>query len=629
MIATAADGANSVFAADVDGDGDLDVLSASSIDDKIAWYENTTGSGSLRRPAGDLDHRRRRRDRSSRRTWTGTATSTSSPRPTNDDKIAWYENTDGARQLRRRSRRSRTTADGARIGLRGGRGRRRRPRRALGLRARRHDRWYENTDGQRAASTLRPSGRLRDDRGPVDLASDLDGRRGRRTATSTPSRPTAGDDRLVRAERRRSTTSGSFGRRAARSRRPRTATRIRRRRGGRGRGRRPRRPLGLPRRRHDRLVREHGRPRAASGPARDLDDRRRRHVRLRGGRGRRRRPRRALGVVERRHDRLVRERRTARARFGPSRRSPPPPTAPVGVRGGRGRRRRPRRALRVAATTTRSPGTRTTDGQGSFDRQHLISTAADGATVRVRGGRGRRRRHRTCSRRPSDDDTIAWYENDGRPGQLRTPSRRSRPPPIARHVRVRGGRGRRRRPGRALGLRSSTTRSPGTRTRTASGTLRPRSSDHDAADGARSVFAADVDGDGDIGRALRVRATTTRSPGTRTTDGQGSFEPPARDHDRRRRGPLRLRGGRGRRRRPGRPLGLRERRQDRLVREHGRPGSFGPQQRDLDDRADGACVRLRGGRGRRRRPRRALGVVRRRQDRLVRATNGRICSIRR
>ena len=30
----------SVFAADVDGDGDMDVLSASFVDDKIAWYEN-------------------------------------------------------------------------------------------------------------------------------------------------------------------------------------------------------------------------------------------------------------------------------------------------------------------------------------------------------------------------------------------------------------------------------------------------------------------------------------------------------------------------------------------------------------------------------------------------------------
>ncbi len=31
-----------MFATDVDGDGDIDVLSASGFDDKIAWYENTT-----------------------------------------------------------------------------------------------------------------------------------------------------------------------------------------------------------------------------------------------------------------------------------------------------------------------------------------------------------------------------------------------------------------------------------------------------------------------------------------------------------------------------------------------------------------------------------------------------------
>ncbi len=30
----------SIYAADLDGDGDLDILSASSGDDKIAWYEN-------------------------------------------------------------------------------------------------------------------------------------------------------------------------------------------------------------------------------------------------------------------------------------------------------------------------------------------------------------------------------------------------------------------------------------------------------------------------------------------------------------------------------------------------------------------------------------------------------------
>ncbi len=40
VICGEANGAKAVYAADLDGDGDLDVLSASSGDDKIAWYEN-------------------------------------------------------------------------------------------------------------------------------------------------------------------------------------------------------------------------------------------------------------------------------------------------------------------------------------------------------------------------------------------------------------------------------------------------------------------------------------------------------------------------------------------------------------------------------------------------------------
>ncbi|KAK3270389.1 hypothetical protein CYMTET_21213 [Cymbomonas tetramitiformis] len=44
VISTLTDGALSVYAADVDGDGDKDVLSASRNDDKIAWYAND-GSG--------------------------------------------------------------------------------------------------------------------------------------------------------------------------------------------------------------------------------------------------------------------------------------------------------------------------------------------------------------------------------------------------------------------------------------------------------------------------------------------------------------------------------------------------------------------------------------------------------
>jgi gliding motility-associated-like protein len=66
-ITTAADYANCVYAADIDGDGDLDVLSASGMDDKIAWYENdglenftphtitTTGDGAVSVYATDMD----------------------------------------------------------------------------------------------------------------------------------------------------------------------------------------------------------------------------------------------------------------------------------------------------------------------------------------------------------------------------------------------------------------------------------------------------------------------------------------------------------------------------------------------------------------------------------------------
>ena len=148
VISTAADRACSVFAADVDGDGDMDVLSASFGDDKIAWYENDgsqdfTDRGSSPPPPigpysvfaadvdgdGDLDvlsaSATRRQDRlvRERRQPELHGRTRSPPRPTgptrvfaadvdgdgdidvlsasfDDDKIAWYEN-DGSQVFTR------------------------------------------------------------------------------------------------------------------------------------------------------------------------------------------------------------------------------------------------------------------------------------------------------------------------------------------------------------------------------------------------------------------------------------------------------------------------------------------------------------------------------------------------
>ena len=93
-ITTGADGAHSVFAADVDGDGDTDALSASKFEDKIAWYENTNGDGTAWTVrtissgadgayavfAADVD---------------GDGDIDALSASNFDDKIAWYENTNG------------------------------------------------------------------------------------------------------------------------------------------------------------------------------------------------------------------------------------------------------------------------------------------------------------------------------------------------------------------------------------------------------------------------------------------------------------------------------------------------------------------------------------------------------
>ena len=88
-ITSSADGALSVYAVDLDGDGDIDVLSASYEDDKIAWYENdgsesftartitTSADGAYSVYAVDLD---------------GDGDMDVLSASWNDDKITWYEN---------------------------------------------------------------------------------------------------------------------------------------------------------------------------------------------------------------------------------------------------------------------------------------------------------------------------------------------------------------------------------------------------------------------------------------------------------------------------------------------------------------------------------------------------------
>lgn len=94
IISTNADDAKDVYAADLDGDGDMDVISASRGDDKIAWYENTNGNGDFGAEqilttnangatsvyASDID---------------GDGDSDILFASTFDDKIAWFENIDG------------------------------------------------------------------------------------------------------------------------------------------------------------------------------------------------------------------------------------------------------------------------------------------------------------------------------------------------------------------------------------------------------------------------------------------------------------------------------------------------------------------------------------------------------
>ncbi|MDC8004809.1 T9SS type A sorting domain-containing protein [Aureisphaera galaxeae] len=94
IISTNADDARSVYALDLDDDGDLDVMSASFEDDKIAWYENLNGLGDFGNEqvislnadgagsvfSADMD---------------GDGDNDVISASMNDNKVAWYRNLDG------------------------------------------------------------------------------------------------------------------------------------------------------------------------------------------------------------------------------------------------------------------------------------------------------------------------------------------------------------------------------------------------------------------------------------------------------------------------------------------------------------------------------------------------------
>lgn len=96
IISTEADGVWSVYAADLDGDGDPDVLAAAFWDNKIVWYENTDGLGTfgpeqlITVPSNTYDARF---VRTGDLDGDGDLDVVSASRQ--DNKIAWYENLGG------------------------------------------------------------------------------------------------------------------------------------------------------------------------------------------------------------------------------------------------------------------------------------------------------------------------------------------------------------------------------------------------------------------------------------------------------------------------------------------------------------------------------------------------------
>jgi hypothetical protein len=95
IISTQVNGVSDVHAADMDGDGDLDVLSASSDDHKIAWYENIDGLGSFGvQQLISTEAREARSVHAADVDGDGDLDVLSAS--SGDSKIAWYENVDAS-----------------------------------------------------------------------------------------------------------------------------------------------------------------------------------------------------------------------------------------------------------------------------------------------------------------------------------------------------------------------------------------------------------------------------------------------------------------------------------------------------------------------------------------------------
>ncbi|MCP4193069.1 MAG: VCBS repeat-containing protein [Planctomycetaceae bacterium] len=87
-------GLGSIATADFDGDGDLDILAGSNSDNKVAWYENVDGKGHF--PAAKIITTQANRVETVRAAdLDGDGDLDALSASYGDDKIAWYENLDG------------------------------------------------------------------------------------------------------------------------------------------------------------------------------------------------------------------------------------------------------------------------------------------------------------------------------------------------------------------------------------------------------------------------------------------------------------------------------------------------------------------------------------------------------